>query len=160
MPSEFNHQPDSPKATEEVFELLREQVTLYGQLESFAARQRGLVSGDNTGPLLAILADRRKLSHQLAEIGSRLAPVRQEWAAFSACLSSERRSEAEHLVSEAGDRLHRVIKSDEEDARVLSARKQAVAASLRETHATGAAIQAYRVVDDGTKRLDCVTEGA
>lgn len=158
MPSNLKTQAGAPESVDRVLELLREQVSLYGRLVSFATRQRGLVSGEDTGPLLAMLADRRKLSQQLAEVGSRLAPVRQEWATFRDRLSNEQRSEAEQLLREAGERLHRVIASDEQDARVLSARKQSVAMALRKTHATGEAIQAYRVGDGSTKRLDCVTE--
>lgn len=160
MPKNSNIQAGAAESIEQVLELLREQVSLYGRLESFAVRQRGLVSGEESGPLLAMLADRRKLSQQLADVGSRLAPVRQEWAALRARLSTEQQSEAEQLLREAGERLHRVIESDEQDVRILSARKQAVAMSLRKTHATGEAIQAYRVGADGTKRLDCVTEDA
>lgn len=149
---------ESPESAANVLTLLREQASLYKRLESFAARQRGLVLGEDSGPLLAVLAERGRLSQQLAEVGSRLAPIRKDWTSYRECLSSEQRAEAERLLHEAGVRLQRVIESDEQDVRVLSGRKQAVADSLSKTHVTSRAIHAYRVADGGTKRLDCVTQ--
>ena len=142
----------------QALDLLREQALLYRKLEVFATRQRGLVLGEDNSPLLAVLAERGKLSQQLAAVGSRLAPVRKDWNAYRARLSPEQRVEAEHLLHDAGVRLQRVIESDERDARVLAGRKQAVADSLSKTHSTGQAMHAYRVVDEGTKRLDCITQ--
>ena len=157
MPNDLNILSDSLESAEDVLTLLRKQASFYKRLESFASRQRGLVLGEDTGPLLAMLAERGKLSQQLAEVGSRLAPIRKDWISYRERLSSEQRAEAERLLHEAGARLQRVIESDEQDARVLSGRKQAVAESLSKTHVTSQAIHAYRVADGGTKRLDCVT---
>ena len=151
---------DGLESPEKVLSLLREQATLYEKLESFAARQHRLVSGDDTRPLLRILADRRKLAQRLSEVGSRLEPTRREWCKFKEGLTPDQRTEAERLLREAGERLQRVIGSDEKDARVLSGRRQAVAESLRNTHAKSEAIQAYRVSVGGAGQLDCVTEDA
>ena len=142
MPNDSNIMSDSPESAADVLALLSEQASLYKRLDSFAARQRGLVLGEDTGPL----------------VGSRLAPIRKDWTSYRERLSSEQRAEAERLLHEAGVRLQRVIESDEQDARVLSGRKQAVADSLSKTHVTSRAIHAYRVADGGTKRLDCVTQ--
>lgn len=158
MPNDSNIMSDSPESAADLLTLLREQASLYMRLESFAARQRGLVLGEDPGPLLAMLAERGRLSQQLAEVGSRLAPIRKDWTSHRERLSSEQRVEAERLLHEAGVRLQRVIESDEQDVRVLSGRKQAVAESLSKTHVTSRAIHAYRVADGGTKRLDCITQ--
>lgn len=157
MSNDTNIMTDSCETPARVLVQLREQALLYQKLESFATRQRGLVLGEDTGPLLAMLAERAKLSQRLAEIGSQLAPIRKDWNAYRARFSSDQRAEAEHLLHEASVRLERVIESDAQDVRVLSGRKQAVADSLSKTHATSRAIHAYRVTDDGTKHLDCVT---
>ncbi len=53
--------------------------------------------------------------------------------------------EADRLLSIIQGRLKRVIDGDEQDARVLSARKQAVAGALRESHTIGEAMAAYHV---------------
>ncbi|MDO8630645.1 MAG: hypothetical protein Q7R41_09125 [Phycisphaerales bacterium] len=142
---------------EEVLGLLREQATLFARLETFADRQRHLVTEDDTRPLLALLVDRRNLSTELTRIAGRLAPVRRDWAAFRESLSPPQKTEADGLVEDATQRLRRLIESDERDARLLSVRKRVTGDALRATHATGQAMSAYRMRSErtaGAGRLD------
>lgn len=148
---------DSP---DDVMHLLREQSSLYTKLESVSVRQRSLVTEDDVGPLLTLLTDRQRLSEQLHRIATRLAPVRREWESYRERFTPKQRSEAGRLLKEAGQRLRQLIDNDEQDARVLSGRKQAVARVLRTTHSTSQAISAYRAPTDRLGRLDCVNEGA
>lgn len=111
---------------EEVLGLLREQSALYARLESFAARQRFLVRAEDTSPLLTLLAGRQRLSADLTRLATRLAPVRRSWSAFRERFSSSQRAEADGLISDVTRRLRRLIESDENDARLLSLRKQGV----------------------------------
>lgn len=149
-----------PHLADGVLDLLREQASLYAKLESLAARQRSLVTEDDVGPLLGLLADRQRLSEQLTRLSTRLAPVRGEWETCRRCLSPAQQAEADRLLSDAGGRLRRIIESDEQDARVLSGRKQAVATALQATHSTNQALRAYRAPTGRADRLDCVDEGA
>ena len=146
-------------APDVVLRLLREQAASYNRLEALCTRQRSLVSEDDVGPLLALLVDRQKISDRLTQIAARLAPVRCEWAAFRTSFTPVQRAEADQLLGDAGDRLRRIIEHDEQDARILSGRKQAVCDALRTTHSTSQAISAYRVASGRTGRLDCVDEG-
>jgi hypothetical protein len=146
-------------APDVVLKLLREQAASYDRLEALSNRQRSLVSDDDVGPLLALLVDRQKISDQLTQIAARLAPVRCEWVAFRTSLTPVQRAEADRLLGDAGDRLRRIIEHDEQDARILSGRKQSACNALRTTHSTSQAISAYRVVSGRTGRLDCVDEG-
>ncbi len=57
--TETNSTPKTLHAPERLLNLLREQTALYAQLESLAGQQRTLISADDTGPLLSILARRR-----------------------------------------------------------------------------------------------------
>lgn len=143
-----------------VLHLLRDQVSLYGELEALSSRQRLLVVGEDVGPLLSLLADRQRLSERLARIAVRLAGVRQEWPRYRARLSPVQRAEADKLVGEAGTRLRRVIECDEHDARVLSGRKQTVREALKDTHGTSRAIAAYRVATAPVGRLDGASQQA
>ena len=140
--------------------LLRAQATLYARLESLAARQRSLISREDAGPLLALLADRQRLSTELIDVAARLEPVRRDWRAYRQRLDPVQQKEADQLVAEVEDRLRRVIDGDERDARLLAARKQSVAQSLRSTHATSEAIGAYRAPVDRAARLDHWDEDA
>jgi hypothetical protein len=145
--------------SEEALVLLREQDVLYAKLERFAARQRTLVTGDDPGPLLSLLADRQRLSTELAGIARRLEPVRRAWATYRERLTQPQRIEADRLLEDAAQRLRRVIESDEQDARLLSIRKESAGATLRATHAAGFAIDAYRAPAGQSNRLDFLDGG-
>ncbi len=143
-----------------ILELLRVQAKLYAKLESFASRQRALVTGDDVGPLLSLLANRQRLSEQMAQLGEVLKPIRRDWQGYREALEPADRAEAERLLGETEGRLKRMIEGDEHDARVLSVRKQAVARTLRATHASSQAVSAYRTPTNRSGRLDCVDEAS
>ena len=145
---------------EEVLALLREEMSLYGNLEANASRQRLLITGDDMGPLLALLGDRQRLSVELRRIGTKLTPIRREWRSYRERLTVRQRGEADRLVEGIADRLRRVIRSDEEDGRLLSARKQAVSDQLQATHSTGQALSAYRVAPVRQPCLDRLNEAS
>ncbi len=130
---------------EDVLALLSEQAALYERLDACAARQRELITLDDTGPLLSLLAERQKLSVDLAASSRRLEPVRQHWDRYRDRFTEAQRVEADRSLETIKTRLRCVIERDEEDARLLSVRKQAAGDALRATHTTGQALSAYRV---------------
>lgn len=140
----------------EIMRLLRTQAALYDRLETFACKQRTLVSRDDTAPLLSLLADRQKLSLDLQRVAARLEPVRRDWQRHHARLAPAERVEADALLSTIRGRLKRVMERDAEDARVLSGRKQTIGGALRATQATGQALSAYRASGSArsVERLD------
>lgn len=127
-----------------VLVMLRRQAALYARLEDFARRQRDLVSADDSAPLLAVLADRQKLSAELSELGVRLAPYRRNWEVFRGALDERERGEVDRLVAETAACLRRVMEGDEQDVRRLSARRQLTVREMQSTRAGGTAIAAYR----------------
>ena len=145
---------------EEVLALLREQDLRYAQLESHASRQSSLVAAEDPGPLLALLTERQRLSAGLARIAAKLEPIRRNWAFHRAQFSPPQRTEADRLLTAVKERLRRVIARDEEDARLLSARKEAVANALRATHTRSEALSAYRPPADRSIRLDRLDEAS
>lgn len=144
---------------EVVLGLLREQASMYGRLEGLARAQGSLVTCDDVGPLLSLLADRQKLAERLTHVAGRLAPVRKVWPLYRPRFSDEQRAEADRLVGEAGERLQRVIERDENDVRILSGKKQTVADSLRATQSSRQAIGAYRAPKGETARPARLDEG-
>lgn len=143
---------------DEVLKLLRRQAELYAGLESLSDRQHELVTHDDVGPLLSVLADRKKISEGLEKIVSRLTPVRRQWDAYSTRFTSQQKEAAEEWLAQAGGSLKSVMRRDEEDARVLSGRKQAVGAALSSSHAQGRAVSAYAGSGERVSRLDCTDE--
>lgn len=148
----------TPRTPAETVSLIRAQDALYRELESLATRQRFLVSAEDTGSLFAVLADRQRLAEKLTEIAGRLEPIRRNWAHYRQQLSPPQLAEAETLLTETTTRLQRVIERDEHDARILSARKQAVAKALCAGDATNRAIAAYRDPPTGRTCLDRLDE--
>lgn len=129
--------------SQDLLAALREQATLFSRLEKCASQQRTLISDENPTPLLAVLADRQRLSVRLTEVSKRLQPVRQSWAAYRERMAPADRTEADRLLCESQECLRRVLISDEEDARLLNAKKQIVAGEMRSTHFGGQAVNAY-----------------
>lgn len=137
--------------------MLREQASLYMQLEKLAEQQRNLISADDSGPLLSVLAQRRNLSARLGSISNGLEPVRCNWPEIREHLSSDLKIETQNLWNQTRKSINRLMKSDEQDARLLSARKESVRRELRSTHSTTHAITAYKntpVELPGMGRLD------
>ncbi len=150
--------PDSLAGTAEMVSLLREQVSLYGRLEKLASRQQSLVADEDTGPLLTLLAQRQKLSAELAGMRTRLEPIRRDWDRHRDGLSGAERVEADRLLKETRRLLRNVIQRDEEDARLLAARKEAIAVALRSSHSTEQALSAYRAPDGDSGRISHLDE--
>ena len=70
------------------------------------------------------------------------------------------RIEAEGLLANIRSRLRVLIDRDDEDVRMLSARKQAVTSAMRSTHSTGQALCAYRDDGFGTARMTQLDEAS
>lgn len=123
--------------------LLREQRELYLRLRELSERQRNLISGDRPEMLLNILRDRQTLVLALSRINEELSPYRCDWERAYSELPPQTRTEASGLLDEINGTLQTILKIDQEDGALLSARKQAVAASLDELTNTRTASAAY-----------------
>ncbi len=139
----------------DVVPLLRMQASLFSRLEGFARRQRVLVLQEDTRPLLALLAERQRLSLELAQVSQRLAPVRKHWDSFRELLTVAEREEASALLEETRGSLSRVIESDEQDSRCLGVRKQMAKENLQTSQRKSTAVGAYRApAMSSGRRLD------
>lgn len=148
-----------------VLDLLRRQRDLYGGLHRLAARQRQLITGNDAGSLLTLLGDRHALTESLLEVGRELAPFRENWSAFRESLGKGDRAEADGLIAEVNQLLGQVITSDEEDSRLLSARKTQIADQLKSRQAERTAVAAYAAMagpasSGASGRLNQVSEGS
>lgn len=149
-----------PLSPENTLSLLREQVDLYAELAGYADEQRSMITMEDTGPLLTVLAKRQALSTRLGDVVQRLEPVRRAWETHRTRFDSAQRVEAEGLLADIKSRLRELIDRDEEDVRMLSARKQAVTSAMRSTHSTGQALCAYRDDGIGTARVTHLDEAS
>ncbi len=123
--------------------LLTEQRDVYNQLESLSHRQRTMISGDRPEALLNILSERQKLVQQLAQLNNQLAPFRRDWDALFDQLPDPVRAQVGELLDQINAMLRSILRSDQEDSALLSARKQSVAQSLERFSGGAAAHNAY-----------------
>ncbi len=141
---------DAPAGgAKELLTLLEAQCGLFGQLAALADRQRGLISGDQAEPLLALLVERQKLIDELTALAGRLRPYQRDWDSVRERLSAHERERAEHLLGELQRRLRELAASDESDARLLAARKHATAEGISRVRESRQAGKAYAATGTG-----------
>lgn len=140
----------------EAMKLLERQASLYERLTACGERQRAMIECDRVDPLLQLLAERKKITTELMELSEELAPVRNRWSAFCDELDDGQRCRARHLMDRAGGALKKLLALDEEDARLLHAKKADTAGALKSLPGRSGAISAYRSADTRPHRLDAV----
>lgn len=135
---------DASKLTaERIVKLLRKQRELYEQLQHLSRRQRSLISGDHPEQLLSILRDRQSLVNALAQINQQLSPLRASWQSVFDNLPEPERSEVSALLEDVNQMLAAIIRTDQEDGALLSARKQSVGQFIDRAQDGRAANAAY-----------------
>ena len=132
-----------PTVPEHLIKLLKEQRDLYQRLRDLSERQRTLISGDRPELLLNILRDRQMLVSALAKINEQLSPYRRDWQRICETLPPAVRRTAARLLDEINGMLQVILKADQEDQALLSARRQAVARSLNDVSGGRVANAAY-----------------
>ncbi len=110
--------------------LLERQRDLYVKLRELSDKQRKMIAGDRPELLLNILRDRQDLVTSLARLNDELAPFRRNWDAMYSALPEAHRAQASRLLEEINGLLRTILRTDQEDGALLSARKQSVAAEM------------------------------
>ena len=128
---------------EALISLLRRQVGTYTRLEQLSDRQRGLIAAEDQQRLLALLAERQKLVDELSVLNQGLIPLQKCWRANRETVAPSLRAEADQLVGRAGEILQRILGADEQDARILSARKAQTAKQVTALAQGRQAFEAY-----------------
>ena len=128
----------------EMLGLLGRQVELYDRLQMLADQQRALIAAEDTQPLLKVLAQRKRLTAELAELSEGLGPFRSNWREVRAALGPEDRQAANELIGKADDKLRHLLAGDEHDARMLKLRQQRVGEELESIDSSKRALAAYK----------------
>jgi len=110
--------------------LLTEQRDLYRQLARLAEQQRGLITGDHPERLLDVLAERQRLIDRLTATGRELKPHQMNWRQVREQLPAPQAREIDALVAEVNTLLSDILKQDEADTALLSARKSETARAM------------------------------
>jgi len=142
-----------------LLKLLRRQRDAYRELQRLADRQRRLIAQDDPSELLTVLGRRQKLTQELVVLGQELAPHREDWSATCVGLDPGDRKDAERMLAEASALLGRIIQDDEQDARLLLARKTQTATQLGTVRGERRAVAAYAATaSQAASRLDRICE--
>jgi hypothetical protein len=134
---EESHEP------KQLIGLLVEQRDLYRRLRQLSEQQRTLITGDRPEMLLNILRERQTLVGALSRLNEQLAPFRRNWEPLYAGLRAELRNEANELLQEINSLLRVILRTDQEDSALLSARKQSVAREMDALSGAQSANTAY-----------------
>lgn len=122
---------------------LESQTRIYQRLRQLVAKQRALVSVEDPSELLALLAERRKVTDELNGLTDGIGRFSKRWARARSSLSAEQRRRVDRLVTESRSTLKEIMAADTEDSRILAVRKDRVATALTEIPAERATLSAY-----------------
>jgi hypothetical protein len=116
--------------SEHLIQLLTQQRDLYRSLRALSEKQRAMISGDRPELLLNILQDRQDLVTSLARLNEALGPFRRNWEKLYAALPEQQRQRASEVLQEINALLRTILRTDQEDGALLSARKQSVSQDI------------------------------
>ncbi|MEE9295969.1 MAG: hypothetical protein V3W34_13535 [Phycisphaerae bacterium] len=140
------------------------QLELYGRLKRLVERQRSLITAEDPSQLLALLAERDRVTSELSTLAKQLGPLREVWERVRVNMSADRRRRAAGLIQEVQKQLQDINATDADDVKLLEVRKRRVAAEMQRVGARGAMLSAYgrdrrpRVATRGLGTLDRTDE--
>ncbi|MFH1745709.1 MAG: flagellar export chaperone FlgN [Planctomycetota bacterium] len=150
--------PNEQQDSKRLINLLTQQRDYYLRLRELSEQQRTLISGGRPDQLLNILRERQTLVGSLARLNEQLAPFRRNWEGTYAGLPDDQRAQANNLLQEINNLLRVILRTDQEDSALLSARKQSVGQEIGAVSNGRAANTAYARQDSGpTSRSADVT---
>lgn len=127
----------------ELIQLLEEKRDQCVALRGLVDQQRQAITGDEPERLLEVLSRRKTILNRLGELAQGLRPYQASWTEVRRLLSEEVRRQVDQLVNEVNTALGAILHADEEDTKLLSARKSSTAQQLSSLHAGRQAGSAY-----------------
>ncbi|MGD8454312.1 MAG: flagellar export chaperone FlgN [Phycisphaerae bacterium] len=131
------------RSPQRLIDLLAEQRGLYVRLRELSEQQRTLITGDRPEMLLNILRERQSLVAALARLNDELAPYRRDWENLYSGLPDDLRRQANDLLQEINGLLRVILRTDQEDSALLSARKQTLGGEMDKLSGGHSANSAY-----------------
>ncbi|NOT02030.1 MAG: hypothetical protein HOP29_15560 [Phycisphaerales bacterium] len=114
------------------------------RLRQMAHAQRRLVTLEDPARLMALLADRQRLTDELRMVSDRVGNTTERLDAARERMTKEAVARAEELQSDVRLIVQEIMMADENDARLLTARKQQMKAAISNAANGQAALSAYR----------------
>ncbi len=137
--------------SDHVLALLTEQRDIYRKVDALAAQQRELIAGGEPERLLNVLQSRQEHILRLAQLNRALAPFRQRWDETYLAMNTEQRTRVHGLLNEINTALRSILKIDQADGALLSARTQAIGQELQVLSGKAQAGAAYEKQSGGVR---------
>jgi hypothetical protein len=138
-----NDQTTATSTVKDIAKLLIQQRELYRMLGRLSERQRGFITGNEPERLLALLAERQRLIERLTAIQRRLKPYQADWRRIREGMGGDEGRQIDALVGEVDGLLAEILRKDEADTALLSARKQETGRAIGVVQAGRSAGAAY-----------------
>jgi flagellar biosynthesis/type III secretory pathway chaperone len=119
----------------ELIQLLAAKRDQCRALRGLVDQQRQAITGDKPERLLEVLSRRKVILNRLGELAQSLRPYQAEWADVRRRLPEDVRQQVDALVNEINAVLGDILRADEEDTKMLSARKSSTAQQLSSLNA-------------------------
>ena len=126
-----------------MIELLKQQCSLFQQLETFSRQQAALIDDGATDALLKILTQRQQVVGELSRLNSSFEPYRRDWSDLYGRLDPQEQRIAAELLERVQKLLAMVIEQDDSDRDRLRAQRGEIGNQLETNVRVGAAIAAY-----------------
>ncbi len=130
---------------DELIDLLNRQLEQCRLLQTLLHRQRSAITADDPQRLLEVLEQRRLILQTLGEIGGRLRVYQADWGRVRAQFTNAARDRVDDLARQVNEKLGGILKTDEEDAKLLAARKSMMTQEMSELKTGRQAGAAYAV---------------
>ncbi len=117
---------------DELIDLLNRQLDQCSLLQALMHRQRSAITADEPQRLLEVLEQRRSILETLGEVSGRLRVYQADWSRVCAQLADTDRRRVDSLAREVNEKLAGILKTDEEDARLLAARQSLMKQEMSE----------------------------
>ncbi|NLX13304.1 MAG: flagellar protein FlgN [Phycisphaerales bacterium] len=143
-------------ATETVYDaneligLLDQQLGHCRLLHTLLHRQRSAITADDPQRLLDVLEQRRGILDTLGEVSESLRTYQADWSRVRERLTDTERRRVDELARKVNEELAGILKTDEEDAKLLAARKSLMTREMSELKTGRQAGNAYAM--DGAEQ--------
>lgn len=128
---------------QELIGLLDRQLGHCRLLHTLLHRQRSAITADDPQRLLEVLERRRGILETLSEVSKRLGTYQAAWPRVRERLNEADRRRVDALAREVNEKLADILKTDEEDAKLLAARKSMMTREMSELKTGRQAGNAY-----------------
>ncbi len=128
---------------EDILAAMERQLECYQRLAKLADVQREHVQQGDAEALLGVLQRRQGVLDELSQLERVVAPIKQEWPAFTQSLAGDRREHVEAMMLRSRQLLEQITRSDQDDVMLLQQRKLNVGKQINQASASRQVNRAY-----------------